>query len=347
MYGNKIKYYRLKNNMTLDELAYKLSCTKAAISQYENDKRDPDESTIKKLADAFNISWIKLMPNINNKLSFQHFSFRKKTSAKRNDIELLKQDIESKCQERIDVMSILDILPNKPFKAKRLDINKSTYENSLIIRKEIGVALKGPIYSITDTLETLGIIMLTFNCPDEIEGLNGLVNNIPYIFFNSNRTIERQRFTIIHELCHLFFNNSNLSIDDNELEKYINNLTGNVLISDDDIENEFGDIISMSIYLRDAMSRKYKISPLCLMKRLLECRVINETYYKNYFKIMNSSNLKKKDITLLDNSDSELPKAFTNQVYRALTNELISSSRASELLNISLYEVINNQKSIL
>ena len=70
MAGKKIKYYRLKKGLTSEELANKIGCTKAAISLYENDERDPGNEMLKKIADALDVSWIQLLSSNNKKLEF-------------------------------------------------------------------------------------------------------------------------------------------------------------------------------------------------------------------------------------------------------------------------------------
>lgn len=342
MYGKRIRYYRIKNGLTVDELANKLNLTKAAISQYENDKRDPDDKTLSKIADIFNISWLKLVPTNDNNLNFVHYSFRKKMSVSDNSINVLKEDIELMCKNEIDMMNLLGTIPEKPFEAKKLDDNNSIENNVKEIRKALKVSLNGPIYSITNSLEKIGVIVLTFDCDDAIEGLNGTVNKIPYIFFNSNRTIERQRFTLIHEFCHLFFNH--LNKNDSDFEKYINKLAGHVLITDEDLFNEFGKTNrNLNSYLRNSVAREYKIAPSCLITRLFESNVITKLYYQNFFKFLNAGVGKKNEKTLLNQCfDNELPTRFTQQVYRALDDELITKSRAAELLNISLVELMKN-----
>lgn len=344
MYGKKIKYFRLKAGLTLDELAEKLSCTKAAVSQYENDKRDPDDETVNKIAEVFGITWVQLTSVGSNYLKFNHFGFRKKMSVTKNEIEVLKDDIESKCKDRIDIMSILGILPEKPFQPKKLSLETSVEENAKLIRKSLGITACGPVYAITNTFETIGIIVLTFDCPDEIEGLNGTVNGIPYIFFNSNKTIERQRFTLMHEFCHLFFNHINA--EGKEFEKYISNLAGNVLISNDDLYRKFGKVNrNITTYLRDYVAKEYKIAPSCLITRLHEAGVITDRYYTTFFKLLNSSLGKTHEKSLLSKTDNELPTAFTQQVYLALSKQLITASKASEVLNVPLYNVMNNMRA--
>ena len=247
-------------------------------------------------------------------------------------------------KDRIDIMSILGILPEKPFQPKKLSLEISVEENAKLIRKSLGITACGPVYAITNTFETIGIIVLTFDCPDEIEGLNGTVNGIPYIFFNSNKTIERQRFTLMHEFCHLFFNHINA--EGKEFEKYISNLAGNVLISNDDLYRKFGKVNrNITTYLRDYVAKEYKIAPSCLITRLHEAGVITDRYYTTFFKLLNSSLGKTHEKSLLSKTDNELPTAFTQQVYLALSKQLITASKASEVLNVPLYNVMNNMRA--
>ena len=344
MTGKRIRYYRLKKGLTLEELANKIGVTKTLISLYENDEREPNDENRKRIAEALDISWIQLLSRNQAKLNFKHANFRKKQKVSQREIELLKIEIENKCADRVALMSILGIIKAKNFSAKKLSVNDTAVTNAKKIRQHLGFPSSGPLYSITSVLEHAGIIVLSFECSEEIDGLNGMVNNIPYIFFNSrNRTIERQRFTIIHEVCHLFFEQGE---ENKEFEKYINLVSGNVLMPNDDIYEMFGRINrNINFYLRNNVAKEYKVAPSCLVNRLYEVGVVTEMYRKKFFMILNRNGGRKKEKTQLDiNTDSEQPTIFTQQVYLALSDELISASKASEFLDVPLYDVMQNMR---
>lgn len=346
MIGKKIKYYRLKKGMTSEELASAIGCTKSAISLYENEEREPNDTICRKIAKVLDVPWVELLSRKTDKLIFDHASFRKRQKASKKDIEILKMEIESKCADRIGLMNIVGDINFKSFKPKKLSFTDSAASNARRIREMLGIPLSGPIYSVTNVLEHAGIIVLSFDSADEIDGINGLVNDIPYIYFNSNnRTIERQRFTIIHETCHLFFDETDE--EESKVEKYINQVAGNVLIPDDDIYSIFGKTNrNITVYLRDSISKQYKIAPSCLLNRLLEAGVITKTYHTNYFIFLNRTCGRKNEKTLLDqNVDSEQPTIFTQQVYLALSQELITASRAAEFLHVPLYDVMQNLRA--
>lgn len=54
--GEKIRYLRIKNNLTSKELSKALNVSEAAISLYENNKRNPSVEQIIKIADYFKVS---------------------------------------------------------------------------------------------------------------------------------------------------------------------------------------------------------------------------------------------------------------------------------------------------
>ena len=347
MFGKKIKYYRLKKGLTSEQLAKRIGCTKASISLYESDERAPNNEILQKIADALDVSWIHLIDNENKELTFEHLSFRKKQKATKRDIDLLKADIEKACSDRIEIMDALGLV-NKDVVIEPLSFEDSLSVNGYKVRDFLNIPEYGPIYSVVDVLEDSGVIVLSFECADEIDGINGRVNGIPYIFFNSRiKTIERKRFTIIHELCHLFFDGVQTTLEEKELEKYINKVAGHVLAPSEDLYIIFGFTAKrLTPYLRNQFAKRYKIAPSCLVNRLLEAGIVSEIYHKKFFIDLNKKYGRKNEPSLLldIDCDFEQPTIFTYQVYSALNKELISISKAAEYLNIPLYDVMQNMR---
>lgn len=55
-YGDRIAYLREQNNLTQQQLADKIGITRASLSHYEKNRREPDYKTLEKLADFFEVS---------------------------------------------------------------------------------------------------------------------------------------------------------------------------------------------------------------------------------------------------------------------------------------------------
>ncbi|WP_438434452.1 helix-turn-helix domain-containing protein [Gorillibacterium sp. sgz500922] len=64
-YGNRIARLRAERGLTQGELAEKVSISRASLSHYENDRREPDLDVLSKLADYFGVTLDYLMGRTN------------------------------------------------------------------------------------------------------------------------------------------------------------------------------------------------------------------------------------------------------------------------------------------
>lgn len=55
-FGERLKLLREEKQITQKDLAKILSLANSTVSQYESNKRDPDSTTLQKLADYFNVT---------------------------------------------------------------------------------------------------------------------------------------------------------------------------------------------------------------------------------------------------------------------------------------------------
>ena len=62
-FGDILRELRLKNELTGDELGKILNVTKVAISNYENNRRNPDHATLVKISNYFDVSIDYLLGN--------------------------------------------------------------------------------------------------------------------------------------------------------------------------------------------------------------------------------------------------------------------------------------------
>lgn len=61
MVGKNIKRFRDKKNITQEELANKLNVTRQAVSNWENEKTQPDVETLGKIAEVLEVSLEELI----------------------------------------------------------------------------------------------------------------------------------------------------------------------------------------------------------------------------------------------------------------------------------------------
>lgn len=91
-YGNRIAELREQRKLTQEDLANHLGITRAALSHYETNRREPDYTTIDKIANLFSVTVDYLIGRTNNPLSALTSEVREFTdSLELSDEELLKK----------------------------------------------------------------------------------------------------------------------------------------------------------------------------------------------------------------------------------------------------------------
>lgn len=96
--GNRITELRNEKRLTQEELAQKLEITRAALSHYENNRREPDHETTQKIADFFGVSVDYLLGRSND----PKLTLKPETREFVDSLELSDQEIIKRFQLTID-----------------------------------------------------------------------------------------------------------------------------------------------------------------------------------------------------------------------------------------------------
>lgn len=325
--------------MTKTRLANACGVTPMAISYYESGKRKPDMATIKKMADVLDVRVSDFLAARNTNVTFQHGEFRKKSTLTKGEQEFVREYVEEYFGRFFDAVEFLggDPLP-EPLSINSLEIIGDKEVDANALRKKLGFSESGPIGDIVGTLENNGILILEMeNDNDKFSGMNGLVNNYPYVVINKKMRSERKRTTIIHELAHLLFNWDTIPQNLTE-EKYATAIAGAFLISDEDIKRELG--MRRTAITKDMIltCKEYGISTYLLVKRAYQAGIISSHVEKNFYIKANRVNWKEREPDMVEHF--ERPKLFEQLVYRAVNEEGISIQRGAELLQKPYQEVM-------
>lgn len=97
MLGNRLKSLRSRKNMTQAELAEKIDVARTTYAMYEQNKREPDNETLQRIADYFDVSIDYLLGRTDNKHPGTLYTATlsekdEKDIAKR--LEQIKKDVE-------------------------------------------------------------------------------------------------------------------------------------------------------------------------------------------------------------------------------------------------------------
>ncbi|MBQ08602.1 MAG: hypothetical protein CMD96_02300 [Gammaproteobacteria bacterium] len=117
--GQKIKRWRLEQNITQEQLALRLGLSQGYINQIENGKRSFSLETLQKVADALGIPVSAIFDEINNDASLKVVrSYDKKTMKKGplTQYVFLKPQVSAKKRKKkkINRKEVLDLLNKLP-----------------------------------------------------------------------------------------------------------------------------------------------------------------------------------------------------------------------------------------
>lgn len=340
--SQKIRQARVLNAMSLQELADLIGVSKQMISKYENGSSTPSSKTFIQLAKSLKVKLDYFFTP--SYVELGDVNFRKRSSFSIKKINALKEEIKNQLSNYLEIENILQI--------------ENSFENSLNKRKvsslediesvvkelrnewEIGF---DPIHNIVQLLEDKEIKVIEIDEPqNNFDGLASIVSEkYPVIVVNKNFNVERKRFTLLHELGHLLLD---LPQCDVKFEEQIcNRFASEFLFPKAMVLKEFGEgRESISLKELIEVQRKYGISIRAIIYRLKDCKILSGNRVVEFYKKLNYDSRLKHEVDAQRFQTPEISNRFEQLVYRAFSQELISSSKAASLLNININEVLEN-----
>jgi Zn-dependent peptidase ImmA (M78 family)/DNA-binding XRE family transcriptional regulator len=340
MFSKNLEYYRLKNSMTKKDLAEKLGITPMAITNYESGKRKPSMELLKKMAELFKINVSDFLNIRNENLVFSHGEFRKNGSLAQYEQDYIKASVEEYFNRFMTIVEILggEVLPKAP-ETNILDLFDDIEVNATKLRKHLKLAPEGPIDNLVEILENKGILVYFCDINNEdFSGMNGFVNNLPYIVLNKNMSPERNRSTIAHELAHLMFKWPD-SLDDDTIENIATAISGAFLFPKDDAIRELG--IKRTVISQDMLlvAKEYGISMFLLVKRANMLNIVTNNVAQDFYIFASKYGWRKNEPSRIK---KEIPTLFEQLVYRAINENEISIQKGTELLNLPYNEIASH-----
>jgi len=330
MFSKNLKYYRLKNNMSMKELAYSIGVTPMTISYYESGERKPGMETIKALAEVLNVTVTDFLSSRNNNLVFSHGEFRKGSRLSVKQQEYIRESVEEYMSRFYSVIDMLggEVLPEAPA-CHGLRLVENIEEDAFAMRGYLHLSEFGPVDNLIGILENKGILVyLTDIESDAFSGMNGMVNDRPYIIVNGKMTSERIRSTIAHEMAHILFEWPK-DMEEKEAEEMATAISGAFLFPMDDAKRELG--IRRTSVSRDMLlvCKEYGISMYLLVKRANLCGIIKDNAARDFYIKAGRVGWKKKEPSRIQ---MENPILFMQLVFRAVSEKEISVQKGAELL---------------
>lgn len=337
MFSKNLKYHRLKNRMSKKALAEKIDVSPMAISNYENGSRKPSMELLQKMAKVLDIRVSDFLAVRNEDLVFDHRDFRKITTLPVAQQDYVRESVEEYFNRFMTIIEILGdyVLPKAPA-CNALKLTCDNEVNAALLREHLNLAVDGPIDNLVEILENKGILVYVCEIDnDKFSGMNGFVNERPYISINGNMSPERNRSTVVHELAHLMFDWPD-DMEDAKIEELATAISGAFLFSKTDAMRELGvhrTMISKDMVL---VAREYGISMFLLAKRAELLGIITKSSAKQFYINASAQGWRKNEPSRIE---AEIPVLFEQLVYRAINENEISIQKGAELLKLSYDEI--------
>lgn len=339
MIGQRLKQARTAAGLSLRALAAQVGLSAMAISKYETGKAMPSSPVLLSLAKALGVSVeYFLRPK---RIELEEVDYRKHSNLPKKILSQIEGDVLEQVERFLELKDYLPGAPVFEFKLPRgLPGRIAEYDEiedvAELVRKGWGLGTN-PIPELTDTLEERGIMVFQSKALHDsaFDGLAARVDGIPVVVVGAGWPGDRQRFTLAHELGHLVLKDRLTRKLDHE--KAANRFAGAFLVPKGEVLKELG---SIRTWLEPnelcVLKKTYGLSMGGWMHRAKDLGILSDTRYIAMVRFFGSRGWRKTEPC--DEYPREKPKLFEQFVFRALAEDLISESKAAELLRKSLPE---------
>lgn len=339
--GQRIRNSRVHKGLSMQEVADTIGVSKQMINKYEQGKSMPTSDKLIALSKLFQqkIDYFFRKPEV----TIGEISFRKKSKFGAKKVNALKEEIRIQIENYLFIENICDVSNayENPLQQNSIVNEQQVKESAKQLRNHWNIG-QDAIHNIIDLLEDNHIKVIEVD--DETGSFDGLATIIDgkyhIIVIAKAMPIERKRFTLLHELGHLLLPIG--SFEEKQQEKFCNVFASEMLLSESNVINEFGKSRSrISSEELKNIQEKYGISISAIVYKLGETRIMSQERVKKFYQRLNSEPNLKQDVELTRYEGLEHSNRYENLVYRAVSEELISMSKASSLLQISLDKLKN------
>jgi len=344
VFSQRLRQARILKKISMDQLVSMIgnSVSKQAISKYETGKMMPNSTVLIALATALDVDPDYFFRPFTFDLNEFKVSFRKKSDTRSKDVNALKVRIQDEVERYLEVEEILgkDKETVLQTDGNLLFTPAQMQEQANRLREEWQLGYDA-IGNVQDVLEEHGIKVICTEAPSGFDGVSGIVNGKNYIVvLNKNQNhVERRRFTTMHELAHLLFDKRfPPSLTLREKEHLCDAFANEMLLPSIVVRKVFSCGEKISTFEIRQLQVVYGISFDAIMHKLHDLSIINDSKYKTYCIRKNHDDAWKQYVEATYYQEGFSTK-FETMVYAAAAKDLISTSKAANLLHSSVSTV--------
>lgn len=356
--GERLRRARLMSGLSLRGLAESISgvVSHTMLQKYEAGEACPDTQILARLAQA-----LKLRPDYFFKksgITLQTVEYRSQTKLGAKSRQRLEELAFEFFERYLEIESILG-LPVQQFPQADLSNLKPDQLADAIeaaadkLREDWQLGMN-PIPNVHVMLENYGVKVRVLPHEEGFDGFSAFASGdgqrLPVIALSERwlrgpeADLPRFRFTALHELAHLHLILP-AGLSPKETENYCHRFAGAFLIPRSAFQKAFGvNRVTIALAELRAIKAEWGVSVAAIMKRACNLGLVTEGRYKTYCIVAAKNGWRLKDPG--EWIGCEESSRFKPLVLRALAQDLITTSKAAGLLQISLSELGEDYKPI-
>jgi Zn-dependent peptidase ImmA (M78 family)/transcriptional regulator with XRE-family HTH domain len=338
-FGPRLKAARVMAGLSMDALVARMGhrVSKQAISKYENGLMSPDSGVLIALSEALSVK-----PDFfysEREVSLEAVNFRKKANLGKKEVESLRARVKDSIERYVELESLLPSVAASggEFPARPIVSLEDVEAAALELRELWGAGREGPVACVVDLLEEHGIKVLELEAPACFDGLSVRAEGKPFIVLNAAAPSDRRRLTALHEFAHLCLSFAP-ALDPSDVERLCHSFGGAFLMPEGILIKELGAKRSeISFFELGDLKLQYGISMQAIMYRARQHGIVSEYAHEAFSRAIGARGWRKREP--VDYPIGEHPQRFDRLVHRAISEELISLSKAAYLSNRSIEEI--------
>ncbi|MBF0227417.1 MAG: helix-turn-helix domain-containing protein [Desulfobacterales bacterium] len=336
-FGERLCSARKMAGLSLDALAKKTDSivTKQALSKYEKGQINPSSDVLISIAKALDV---KVDYFFRSQVSITGIEFRKKSNLSKKKADQIKFQTINFLEKYLEIEDILNIKSSfiNPVTNNRIKNYQDIERAAVEIREKWDIG-KGPLPHLVELLEDKGFKIFEVENTERFDGLSCFVEGmmIPVICIFADSDMVRKRFTIAHEIGHLLLDFSDGMEESHE--KLCHAFAGALLLPQEMMREELGtNRNKITEWELKKLKGIFGVSMQAIMARAFYLKIISDNTYKSFNIYINKNGWRKNEPG--EYEGKEKANRFKQIVLHAAAEQIISFSKAAELLNMSLSE---------
>jgi transcriptional regulator with XRE-family HTH domain len=323
--GQRIKQARKSNNLSLRDLAGQAQISPMAISKYERGQDTPSSGVLLRLSKALgvNIDFF-FRPKTT---AVQLLAFRKHAALGVKDQEAIQMRIQDWVERYLEVESLFpDEQREVSLPLRTVSSFNQVEETALELRQAWNLGLD-PIENMIQLLEDQGIKVGLVSGFEHFDACTFKANQVPVIVSKADLPGDRQRFNLGHELGHLVLNVQEELDSEDAAHRFVGAFLAPAQMARYELGSSRKALDMNEVYL---LKHKYGLSMQAWIYRAKDLQIISAATARSLFQRFRANGWHRSEPG--DPFPSEKPLRMERLIFRALAEDMISRSRAQELL---------------